>query len=62
MRTEKIEIRLTNKEKQEFIDIQKKLGYSSISEMIRHVFFDLSKKMKKLPGIPSCEGSRHNES
>jgi len=40
MRTEKIEIRLTKKEKEKFIEIQKKLGYSSISEMVRHILIN----------------------
>lgn len=43
-RTEKIEIRLTKIEKEKLMQIKFKLGYSSLSEMIRHVFFDLSKK------------------
>jgi hypothetical protein len=44
-RTEKIEIRLTKLEKEKFIEIQRKLGYSSLSEMIRHLLFDVSKEV-----------------
>jgi len=37
MRTEKVEIRLTKKEKESLIKLRDKLGYSSLSEMIRHI-------------------------
>ena len=36
-RTEKIEIRVTKMEKEKFLEMQAKLGYSSMSEMIRHI-------------------------
>ena len=44
MRTEKIEIRLTKKEKEKFIELRDKLGYSSLSEMIRHIIINSDPK------------------
>ena len=51
-RTEKIEIRLTKLEKEKFLEMQLNLGYSNLSEMVRHLILNkggikMTKEMNK---------------